>query len=166
MFETLFRRIGVELLCLWLRTLRIEYGKALPSNVIFGLWHQDLPACMAAFRNQGITVMISSSQDGEWAAMVAHRLGYRVVRGSGSRGAESLRHLAAALANGESVGMALDGPKGPPLKEKLGTSWLQEQSGRPFVRLHLEVSHFVRVTSWDRTIIPLPFAVIRVHYSL
>lgn len=165
MFNHLFRRIGVELLCLWLRTLRVEFEEELPSNVIFGLWHQDLPACMAAFRNQGITVMISSSQDGEWAAMVARRLGYRVVRGSGRRGSESLRHLATALAHGESVGMALDGPKGPALHEKPGTLWLQGQTGRPVVRLRLEASRYIRVGSWDRTIIPFPFAVIRTHYT-
>lgn len=155
-------RIGVELLCFWLRTFRVHYPAPFPSNVVFGLWHQDLPACMAAFRNQGITVMISSSKDGDWAAHVAERLGYRVVRGSGSRGQQSLRHLAKALDSGECVGMALDGPKGPALQEKPGARWLVETSGRKLVYLKIEANPMLRVKSWDRTIIPLPFASIRV----
>lgn len=151
------------LLKYWLKSLRVSFSQKLPSNVIYGLWHQDLPSCMAAFQNQSITVMISASRDGAWAAELAQSLGYKVVRGSSSRKQSSLRHLCDALRGGGSVGMALDGPKGPPLQAKPGAAWLASQSARPLVMLSTRAFPAVRVKSWDRTVVPLPFA--RVHIS-
>lgn len=164
MFSKALRRVGVELICLWLKTFRIHFLSPIPKGVVFGLWHQDLPACMAAFRYREIAVMISASHDGDWASMVAQRLGYQVVRGSGSRKGESVRHLVFALRKGRNVGMALDGPRGPALQEKPGAEWLSQQSGSPLVKLHLEAFPAFRVRSWDRTIVPLPFATIRVQF--
>jgi len=154
----------VFLLGLWMRTLRVEWVRPLPQNSIYALWHQDLPACMGAFRDRAISVMISASHDGEFAARVAEKLGYSVFRGSSSRRQVALRHLQVALAKGGCVGMALDGPHGPPLKEKAGTRWLAYKSGRPAILLDVQVSASFRIPTWDQMVIPLPFAKVRVNW--
>lgn len=76
-----------------------------------------------------------------------------------------MRHLAKALLRGGSVGMALDGPKGPPLQAKPGTDWLARQSGRPICMLSIQAFPAFRIRSWDHTVIPMPFATISVRIS-
>jgi lysophospholipid acyltransferase (LPLAT)-like uncharacterized protein len=145
-----------------MRTLRVEWVRPLPENVVFGLWHHDLPACMGAFRNRGITVLISASKDGEFAARVAQSLGYQVLRGSSSRRQTAVRQLKVALEQGQSVGMALDGPHGPPLQAKPGAAWLTSQTGCPAVLLAVYVKASFRIRTWDHMVIPLPFAKVKV----
>jgi len=107
--------------------------------------------------------MISQSKDGQWAATLAQSLGYQVVRGSTSRGAESLRHLLRALRKGASVGMALDGPRGPAEVEQNGALWLEQNTGVSRVYLQVSSKGF-RVNSWDRMRIPWPFSCVTVDW--
>jgi lysophospholipid acyltransferase (LPLAT)-like uncharacterized protein len=144
---------------------RIRFEKPLPAGpVVIGLWHQDLPACLAAFKRRNIAVLISKSQDGSKFAKLSKSLGYDVFRGSGSRGQIEVRHLLRALENGNSAGMALDGPKGPALAAKPGAKWLAEKAGIPLINVCVKYSKAFRLKSWDRTFIPLPFSKICVDF--
>jgi lysophospholipid acyltransferase (LPLAT)-like uncharacterized protein len=136
-----------------------------PPNSVYCLWHQDLPGCMAAFRDRGIAVLISQSGDGEYAAEVARALGYQVFRGSSSRGQATLRGLIAPLRNGASVGMALDGPRGPAQVAKPGAKWLASQTQSKRIMLDVRLGFSLRLGSWDQTRIPLPFSVVQVFWS-
>jgi lysophospholipid acyltransferase (LPLAT)-like uncharacterized protein len=138
---------------------RVRFEKPLPNvPVVIGLWHQDLPACLAAFRGRNIAVLISKSPDGSKFAKLSESLGYDVFRGSSSRGQSEVRHLLRALKNGHSAGMALDGPKGPALTEKPGAKWLAEKAEVPLVKICVKYSKAFRLKSWDKTFIPLPFS--------
>ena len=162
--SALRRGVGC-VLALWLKTLRVEWPQGEPpERAVFGLWHQDLPACMAAFKRRGVTVMVSASHDGDLAAAAASCLGYTVVRGSSSRRQAALRALRHALSRGSSVGMALDGPHGPALQAKPGAEWLARTSGCSLVTLTLRVGPHFRIRSWDHTIFPLPFAKVSVGF--
>jgi len=110
--------------------------------------------------------MISTSRDGSIAARLATRLGYLVFRGSTSRRALALRRLHSALQKGLSVGMAIDGPKGPALIAKPGAAWLSESANKPLVMLQVNAWPNIRIASWDRTKLPLPFARVKVGWSL
>jgi lysophospholipid acyltransferase (LPLAT)-like uncharacterized protein len=147
------------LLKLLVLSWRISFEKPLPSGpVVIGLWHQDLPACLAAFKYRNIAVLISQSKDGSKFAKLAQSLGYDVFRGSSSRGQSEIKHLLKALKSGNSVGMALDGPKGPALLAKPGAEWLFKKANAAFVRVEVKYSHALRLKSWDKTFIPLPFS--------
>src|SRR4051812_48569665 len=87
-----------KVLRLWLRSLRIHGPRSLPRHGVLALWHEDLPACMAAFADADIHVLVSKSRDGELAARLCTALGYRVHRGSSTRGSlPGLKALARAL---------------------------------------------------------------------
>jgi lysophospholipid acyltransferase (LPLAT)-like uncharacterized protein len=159
------------LLRLWLRSLRIQGPASLPERGILALWHEDLPACMAAFARRRIAVLISLSRDGALAASLCQGLGYRVVRGSSTRGGlGGLKALARCLSgraledsSGAALaGMALDGPRGPRGVAKEGTLWLAHFTGTPIYPIRVRAHRFFRAASWDRTIIPLPFSRVEV----
>jgi lysophospholipid acyltransferase (LPLAT)-like uncharacterized protein len=137
---------------------RVRFERPVPDNVVIGLWHQDLPACLAAFKRKNIAVLISKSPDGTKFARLSESLGYNVFRGSSSRGGSEAKHLLKALNGGFSAGMALDGPRGPALVAKPGAEWLAKKAGVPLVNASVRYSRAFRLKSWDRTFIPWPFS--------
>ncbi|MDQ2999924.1 MAG: DUF374 domain-containing protein [Fibrobacterota bacterium] len=161
------RSLLLGLGCLWLRTLRVRWvtGTELPDRAVILLWHEHLPACIRAFSHKGIDVLISKSADGDWAAEACKRFGYRVHRGSSSRGAMGgMRALARALEDGPGLaGMALDGPRGPRRIPKKGSLWLGRHTGTQVVPVFVEARSSLRLKSWDRCQLPLPFSEIRVR---
>ncbi len=147
-------------------TWRVKFEKPCPEGVVIGLWHQDLPACLAAFKYRNIAVLISKSSDGSKFAKLSKSLGYDVFRGSGSKGQSEVRHLLKALGEGRSAGMALDGPKGPALIAKPGAAWLSRKALVPLVEVSVKYSHAIRLkNSWDKTFIPLPFSKISIFLN-
>lgn len=161
------RALLLGLACLWLRTLRLRWpdGARLPERAVILLWHEHLPICIRAFAGKSIHVLISRSADGEWAARACLRFGYRVHRGSSSRGSlGGLKSLARALEGGPAlVGMALDGPRGPRRAAKAGSLWLARTAGVPVVPVHVRPARAFRLGSWDRALVPLPFARVEVR---
>jgi len=155
------------LLKLLVLSWRIKFERPLPDKpIVIGLWHQDLPACLAAFKWRNIAVLISKSNDGSKFAKLAKSLGYDVFRGSGSRGQSEVRHLLKALGEGRSAGMALDGPKGPALIAKPGAEWLSSKASVPLAEVNVKYSHALRLKkSWDKTFIPLPFSKISIFLN-
>ena len=152
---------------LWLRTLRLHWpeGSSLPESAIVLLWHEHLPVCIRAFAQRSIHVLISKSADGNWAARACAAAGYHVHRGSSSRGPlEGMRTLARVLDRGPAiVGMALDGPRGPRRTPKPGSIWLSHRAGVPVIPVHVSASRSFRLGSWDRALIPWPFAKVEVR---
>lgn len=153
-------------IALWLKTLRVDvdFPKDFRAGVL-GIWHADLPAATAAFKNTGLFAMISESRDGELMARVARFLNYRVVRGSSTHGAGAIRKLLDPLKNGQFVAMALDGPKGPARVAKPGSAWLAQKAGVPFWLVKVDYSLKISLNSWDKTKIPLPFSKIVIHVN-
>lgn len=166
------RSLLLRLGCLWLRSLRVRWvsgtdrpasvppASLLPSRGVILLWHEHLPACIRAFSHRGIDVLISRSADGAWAAEACRRFGYRVHRGSSSRGAlGGMKTLARGLEAGSGLaGMALDGPRGPRRIAKPGSLWLARQAGVPVVPVAVHAPLSLRLKSWDRCLLPLPFS--------
>jgi lysophospholipid acyltransferase (LPLAT)-like uncharacterized protein len=152
-----------KLLKLLALSWRVQFENPLPAHpAVIGLWHQDLPACLAAFRHRNIAVLVSKSQDGSKFAKLCKSLGYDVFRGSSSRGQSEVRHLLESLKHGQSVGMALDGPRGPALEAKPGAKWLAQKANAPLVNVNVKYSCALRLKSWDKTFIPLPFSKISI----
>jgi lysophospholipid acyltransferase (LPLAT)-like uncharacterized protein len=143
---------------------RVKFDVPLPGKpIVIALWHQDLPACLAAFKWRNIAVLISKSNDGSKFAKLSKSLGYDVFRGSGSRGQSEVRHLLKALGEGRSAGMALDGPKGPALVAKPGAEWLSRKALVPLMEVDVKYGNAFRLkNSWDKTFIPLPFSKISI----
>lgn len=150
-------RLLLRIASWWIRSWRIRWESPLPPpGAVIALWHQDLPASLAAFCQQNIAVLVSQSRDGDYFASLAQSMGYTVFRGSSSRGQQNIRHLLRALRQGHSVGMALDGPHGPARMEKPGAQWLAQQAKAPLARITVRYTKSIQLKSWDKTIVPWP----------
>jgi hypothetical protein len=107
--------------------------------------------------------LISASRDGDLLADAVRRFGYDVVRGSSSRlGASAILQLTQVLATGGDVVITPDGPRGPAYELGPGIIFLAQKSGAAVLPINLEYSRCWRLGSWDRFIVPRPFAKVRV----
>ena len=104
-------------------------------------------------------VLASRSRDGEIAARYVTRFGLAVVQGSSSRGGDTaFRRLVAAIRKGDDVAIVPDGPRGPRERLQPGTVTLAALTGAPVVPLAVGVRPGRRLHTWDRFLVPLPFA--------
>ena len=168
---------GYYLLQIWARTLRFEIEdraeviNAPPNERYIGaLWHNRLllfPFVLKRYlpQRQG-AALISTSRDGAILADLVERFGYEVVRGSSSRkGASAMRQLAEVIASGRDVVITPDGPRGPAYELGQGIVFLAQQTGAAVVPVNMEYSSCWRLRSWDRFILPKPFAKVRVIFG-
>jgi len=169
--------LGFGLYRLWARTLRLRVEDphnvvALVQNrpVIFSIWHNRLlmlprvfDPCFPTRQSFGL---ISASRDGDLVSILIERSGYGTIRGSSSRkGVRALRQLVDTLAGGSNVLLTPDGPRGPVYEASPGVVFLAQKTGAPVVPIHLEYSSCWRLKSWDRFIVPRPFATLRAIFG-
>ncbi len=123
-------------------------------------WHGDELALIPRFGYIGPTILVSHSKDGSIMARGATALGYRVTRGSSSRGAVGgLLALIKAVKNGHAVVLAVDGPQGPRGVCKPGIVRVVQKSGVPLFPVGVAGSNrFVFKKSWNQAYLPLPFS--------
>jgi lysophospholipid acyltransferase (LPLAT)-like uncharacterized protein len=134
--------------------------------VIFAFWHGQLLPLLYAHRGQNIAAMISEHRDGELIAQIAHRLGVHTVRGSTSRGAaRALIGACRAVEQGEDLAITVDGPRGPARSVAPGTMVVSQRTGAPVLPIAADASSAWRLRSWDRFMIPKPFARVIVAYD-
>jgi hypothetical protein len=126
---------------------------------IASFWHSCIIPSAYIFRDMGIRVMTSASYDGEYIARIIQKLGFTAVRGSSSRNAvAALLGLRRALEEGWTVAFTLDGPRGPRHKVKPGPVALGRASGLALTTFNAAVDKGIVLNSWDKMVIPLPFA--------
>jgi lysophospholipid acyltransferase (LPLAT)-like uncharacterized protein len=162
---------------LWARTLRLEVEDphaVVPfvrnRPVIFAIWHNRLlmlprvfDPCFPTRQSYGL---ISASRDGDLIARFIERSGYGTIRGSSSRkGVIALRQLVDTLAADGNVLVTPDGPRGPVYQLSQGVVFLAQKSGAPVVPIHMEYSSCWRLKSWDRFVVPRPFAKLRAIFG-
>lgn len=133
---------------------------------IYAIWHGELLPILRAHRDRGIVGMVSEHGDGELLARIISRWGYRLVRGSTTRGAGRVLLAFVRELRAGNVGILTpDGPRGPAGVPQAGVLLASAQSGAPIVPVRCAVSRAWRLTSWDRFMIPKPFARLRIIYG-
>ena len=165
---------GFRLLQLWARTLRYQIddragivGKPVNKNYIGALWHNRLlifPVVLRLFfSNRHGAALISASRDGDLLADAIKRFGFDVVRGSSSRlGASAILQLTEVLSSRRDVVITPDGPRGPVYELGPGIIFLAQKSSAAVLPINMEYSNCWRIKSWDRFIVPRPFAKVHV----
>lgn len=134
-------------------------------RLIYAPWHGTLVPLVWWHRHQDIAMLVSRHADGALLADTARRWGYRVTRGSSTRGGiAGLRGVLRALRKGGAVGLAPDGPRGPAGVAKPGIIAAARWTGALVVPVAAHAAGW-RLRSWDRMLIPYPFATIRVVYG-
>jgi lysophospholipid acyltransferase (LPLAT)-like uncharacterized protein len=130
---------------------------------ILAFWHGRILPSLYYWRDRRIVVITSHNFDGEWIARIITRFGYGTARGSTSRGgARALVQMRRDLADGKPVAFTVDGPRGPARVAQSGAVWLSGATGHPVITFHIEADRFWTTKSWDRALIPKPFARMRV----
>jgi lysophospholipid acyltransferase (LPLAT)-like uncharacterized protein len=171
------QRIAGESLALWLRIVRGTSRFIDEPGDLYGPIRHEYPYIVAMWHGQHFLVpfmrreghefriLISRHGDGEINAVAVTRLGLGLVRGSGGRpkrqhkkgGPAALRQLVATLREGVSVGVTADVPRIGG-HAGLGIVTLARLSGRPIVPVAAATSNMIRLGTWDRATINLPFS--------
>jgi len=129
-------------------------------------WHETLLPVLWHHRHRGIAAVVSQARDGEYLARLARGLGYRLIRGSSSRGrTRALRGAIRMLQAGIPVGLTPDGPRGPRRVLKPGAIAAAQLSGAVVVPVSVRAGSAWRARSWDRFLVPRPFARVRLAYG-
>jgi lysophospholipid acyltransferase (LPLAT)-like uncharacterized protein len=140
--------------------------RARKQPFIFAFWHGQLLPLLYLHRSEGVRIVISGHRDGEIVARVAERLGHQTIRGSSSRGAaRALLGIVRELEKGVEVAVTPDGPRGPAKKFASGALVAAQRVGAPIVGIGVSVRRSWRLRSWDRFLIPKPFATVNVVYA-
>lgn len=134
---------------------------------IYCAWHNRLALVMPAYysyarkrsRTLGMAAMVSASKDGGFLAAVLQCFKVQPVRGSTSRrGPQALLELTTWAERGFDLAITPDGPRGPCYEVQDGVMSLAQITGLPIIPFSYDVRWKVRVNSWDRFQIPLPFS--------
>ena len=128
-------------------------------------WHQHHFFCtwyMRKLIKRGLKIgfLISPSVDGEIPAQLAHEWGGIVIRGSTTRtGAQAMRDMYnVVVKQGISPVSTSDGPTGPIHVFKIGDILLSQFTQAPLLPFSYAANRAWYLKSWDRFIIPKPFA--------
>ena len=140
------------------------------GKLLLGHFHEDEWALLGVYSGLPMSVLVSKSKDGEIMSSFLEGLGFRVSRGSSSRGAiGGLRSLIDAWNDPETrmLSLAVDGPRGPRREVKPGLPRLAEEFKIPVVLGAAYADRcWVFRRSWSKAFLPKPFARIRLSYSL
>ncbi len=133
--------------------------------VIFVFWHGQLLPLVHCHRREGIVVLVSEHDDGEYITRVIERNGFGTVRGSSRRGAsKGLKGLVRAARAGNDLALTPDGPRGPVGVFKPGALAAAQLTGLPIVPLAVGASSGWRFRSWDGFLVPKPLSRVWLEY--
>lgn len=146
---------------------RVELLRKNQSAFIFAIWHGHLLPGLWHHRDEGVTVLISEHRDGEIVARAAESLGYGLIRGSTTRGGgRALISLVRELRAGHEVAITPDGPRGPARKFAPGALVAAQRSDAFILPVAVSANRSWRLKSWDRFMIPKPFARVTIAYGV
>lgn len=124
-------------------------------------WHYSVFTAVELIRGRGRGwgAMVSASEDGEFVARILARQGVVAVRGSRNRrGLSALKGLIALLRQGYNAAIVGDGSQGPARVMQAGAILLAGKSGAPVLPMAVAADRYWAFRSWDRTLLPKPFA--------
>ncbi len=170
-------RLLAPLLRLLFASLRVSLSgpaAAVPDlrrGLVFAFWHgKMLTGWLLAkrlFPGSVPAAVVSLSPDGQILTETLDRFGFRLIRGSSSRGRESVREgIADELAQGGLVAVTPDGPRGPLHRFKYGTVRIASEQHSPILFASITYGSARTLGSWDRFEIPAPFSRVEVALHL
>jgi lysophospholipid acyltransferase (LPLAT)-like uncharacterized protein len=145
---------------------RVRAWEAAGEHFILAFWHRHLLLMPYGYRGRRISVLISQSRDGELIARTVARFGIDAARGSSSRGGlAGMRSLLRRAEEGWDLAFTPDGPRGPASAVQPGVVLAAAATGLPIQPVAVAASRARRLHSWDRFLVPLPFAAVHFVYG-
>jgi len=160
------RLVSATLRYRWLDDSGYFPGTSSPP-AIYATWHNRLILSMRAYfgyvrkhsASSGLAALVSASKDGGFLAAVLEGFHVQPVRGSTSRrGPQALLELTTWADRGFDLAITPDGPRGPCYGVQDGVMSLAQVTGLPIIPFSCSLRWKLRVRSWDRFQVPLPFS--------
>ncbi len=132
--------------------------------IVGAFWHGRMVMMPDLWRRHGgdrfdFRMLISRHRDGRLIARTIAHLGFDTITGSSSRGgARALREIVEAVEKGASIGITPDGPRGPRMRASAGVASIGRLTGAPVFAISFSASRRRLLKSWDRFVLPMPFA--------
>lgn len=167
--------VGLLVLTLRLTCRRVCHDDPRPELTrrgivqVFGTLHcMQLAGSMAAERGAG--TMVSRSADGDILIPGLKLGGIVPIRGSSGRhskgGATALHQLIRHARAGNSILLAVDGPRGPRGQVQKGIGLLARKADAVIViAISIPRRRWILSRTWDRTQIPQPFSPIDIYFA-
>ena len=141
--------------------------KSKKENIVFSVWHGRQFSTLYIHRNQGITVLVSPSRDGNVQAGFLNRFGFKSIRGSSDR--SPVKSLISMIKTARTekcdFAFAVDGPTGPIYKVKQGVVGFALKTGYKILPIVSTAKYKFFLKTWDKCLIPLPFNAIKIKYG-
>ncbi len=137
-----------------LKIKNVNYPK---RQFIFSMWHCHQCLTYGVEDKSSFYALISASNDGEIIANAAKCLNIMSVRGSTKRrGFAASMEMIEKLNEGNSIGIMVDGPRGPKGKVKDGIVNIAKITGVPIIPVawHSKDKTFFELNTWDKFIAP------------
>ncbi len=130
-------------------------------------WHQTILINVHCFKTVRPLSMASLSNDGDLIEVVAKKFGWRIIRGSSSRGGREAMHAMIERTNSETIttGLLGDAPRGPKSVLKMGIIKIARETGLPLFPVAMWADRYITFNSWDKTMLPMPFSTIGIYYG-
>lgn len=169
LFIWLFLFLFSSILYVYLKSLRIKIDESLLDRytregtepVIFVCWHHSLlvGSLVVKKMTDRSCLLLSHSKSVDFLDRVLKKLGHTTIRGSSHKGGkEAMVQLVKEIRNGCTVAITPDGSKGPARKFKPGALVLAQKFDIPLVIIKANYSFHMRLNTWDRLYLPLPFS--------
>jgi len=155
------------------RVKMVGVGEAIDASedaggIVFALYHETVLLTLYPARRWKLLTVASRSDSGEVISAVIHHFGLSVARGGSSKSRrrrtpvvkQIIEHMRAH--RGTVTAVTVDGSSGPRRRLKPGVLEVARETGAPLHVLHAHASPALRLPTWDRTIVPLPFCRIRI----
>jgi len=144
---------------------RLERGEGCGALLV--CWHDSNFVLLHLFRHQNIGVLSSYSRVGQLNAAFWRLYGWPTVFGSSKKreGVKALREVVRLLRSGQSFAFTPDGPQGPRHQAQPGVVFLATHAPAVVIPVGIAASSSWRLPTWDRYMIPKPFARIHVHVA-
>jgi lysophospholipid acyltransferase (LPLAT)-like uncharacterized protein len=137
-----------------------EYIPSEKKPGILSCWHENAFISLSLKVPRDISILVSQSKDGDLVRGITSVNGWSAVRGSSSKGGqEALQAYQKFLKENPtySVGITVDGPRGPRRLAKRGAFEIAKLSGRPVVPFLPVAKNNKVLRTWDKMKIPRIF---------
>ena len=133
-----------------------------PEKIVLAFWHnRQIGALALAGVLEPAKVLVSRHGDGEIIARIVSRFGVGAVRGSSTRGGIGAFRKLITDTHSSHIIITPDGPVGPRYVAKKGIVAIAAVTHRPIYWISFGVDRAWVFDSWDRFILPKPFARLR-----
>jgi lysophospholipid acyltransferase (LPLAT)-like uncharacterized protein len=138
--------------------------------VIVGCWHGRLLFIPYAWWKIGrgdTYVLMGRNRNGELITRIVAKFNMKAVRGGSRVGGKEARDAMAEVIQknpASTLSFTPDGPHGPRYESKMGMAHLSRTLGLPVVWVAASASSAVRFKTWDRFMLPRPFAKVIVEF--